>query len=324
MKRFLLRSILFLAVLGACTAGLVFCIYRQDNNNYLMAYTLKLNRLRTTESPRLILVGGSNVAFGVDSKMLADSLKMNPVNFGLHAGLSLRYIMRDVIRYSRPNDLIILMPEYEFFYNKGGGECPTLSMLLYYNHMHGWMEMSFYEWANTLHGFLWIPGNYLRGFIRRNMSIHTYTYSCFGFNHYGDESTHRSYLSEKCPINEGNDVSNEIVPVNDKEEAWFIELYNKLIERKAKVYIFPPAMVEAGLADGNRMGKIKGCEAFFKRHRLSYASSIEQSIFPDSAYFDTPYHLNYAGVQMNTQRLIREIRRLQEKPQQQQSGKASE
>ena len=278
MKRFLLRSIFFLAVLGACTAGLVFCIYRQDNNNYLMAYTLKLNRLRTTESPRLILVGGSNVAFGVDSKMLADSLKMNPINFGLHAGLSLRYIMRDVIRYSRPNDLIILMPEYEFFYNKGGGECPTLSMLLYYNHMHGWMEMSFYEWANTLHGFLWIPGNYLRGFIRRNMSIHTYTYSCFGFNHYGDESTHRSYLSEKCPINEGNDVSNEIVPVN----------------------------------------------AFFERHGLSYASSIEQSIFPDSAYFDTPYHLNYAGVQMNTRRLIREIRRLQEKPQQQQSGKASE
>ncbi len=310
MKRFLLRSILFLVVLVVCTAIFSFCINHRIKDHYLKAYTLKLNRLRTTESPRLILVGGSNVAFGIDSQMLADSLKMNPVNFGLHAGLSLRYVMRDVIRYSRSNDLIILMPEYEFFYNKGGGECPTLSLLLYYNHMHDWMDMSFYEWVNALHGFLWIPGNYLRGFIRRNMPLHTYTYSCSGFNSYGDEATHRDYPSEKCPTNEENDVSNEILPVNDKEEAWFIESYNKLIERKATVYIFPPAMVEAGLADGNRMGKIKGCEAFFKRHGLSYASPIEQSIFPDSAYFDTPYHLNYAGVQMNTQRLIREIRRI--------------
>ena len=155
------------------------------------------------------------------------------------------------------------------------------------------------------------------------MSIHTYTYSCFGFNHYGDESTHRSYLSEKCPINEGNDVSNEIVPVNDKEESWFIESYNKLIEQKATVYIFPPAMAEAGLP--STMGKIKANKAFFKRHGISYVSQLEHSIFPDSTLFDnTRYHLNYAGVQMNTQRLIREIRRLQEKPQQQQSGKASE
>ena len=74
----------------------------------MKAYTLKLNRLQTTESPRLILVGGSNVAFDIDSQTLADSLKMNPINFGLNAGLSLRYIMRDVIRYTRPNDLILL------------------------------------------------------------------------------------------------------------------------------------------------------------------------------------------------------------------------
>lgn len=321
MKHFLLRSIFFLAVLGACTAGLVFCIYRQDNNNYLMAYTLKLNRLRTTESPRLILVGGSNVAFGVDSKMLADSLKMNPINFGLHAALSLRYVMRDVIKYSRPNDLIILLPEYESFYNKGGGEGSAFSQLLYYNHMHGWMEMSFYEWVNALHGFLYTPIDYLRGFIR-NAPPRIYTYSCSAFNPYGDEVAHRYHASGRCTPNAAYDVPSDVFPINDGEEIWFIESYNKLIERKATVYIFPPAMVEAGVA--YRKGKIRAVNAFFERHGLSYASSIEQSIFPDSTFFDTQYHLNDAGVQMNTRRLIREIRRLQEKPQQQQSVKASE
>lgn len=321
MKRFLLRSIFFLAVLGACTAGLVFCIYHRERDSYFKAYTHKLNRLRTTESPRLILVGGSNVAFGIDSKMLSDSLKMNPINFGLHAGLSLRYVMRDVIRYSRPNDLIILLPEYESFYNKGGGERPAFSQLLYYNCLHGWMDMSFYEWINALNGFLYTPVFYLRGMLDKNPpTIFHYSYS--GFNKYGDEYSHWFFPSQKNASKSISNVPYKIRLVNDKEEAWFIELYNKLIERKATVYIFPPAMVEAGLADGNRMGKIKGCEAFFKRHRLSYASLIEQSIFPDSTFFDTPYHLNDAGVLMNTQRLIREIRRLQENPQHQQRGKA--
>ena len=330
MKRFLLRVILFFAVLVVCTVGLVFCIHR-NNDYYMKAYTLKLNRLQTTESPRLILVGGSNVAFDIDSQTLADSLKMNPINFGLNAGLSLRYIMRDVIRYTRPNDLILLMSEYESFYNKGGGEGAVFSQLLYYNHMHGWIDMSFYEWINALHGFLWTPFASLKGritgfveshFVSGDKNTNSFTYSYSGFNSYGDEAAHRSYLSEKCPTNEGNDVSNEIVPVNDKEEAWFIESYNKLIERKATVYIFPPAMVEAGLA--YRKGKIRAVNAFFERHGLSYASSIEQSIFPDSTFFDTQYHLNDAGVQMNTQRLIREIRRLQENPQHQQSVKAFE
>ena len=74
-------------------------------------------------------------------------------------------------------------------------------------------------------------------------------------------------------------------------------------------------MAEAGLP--STMGKIKANKAFFKRNGISYASQLEHSIFPDSTLFDnTRYHLNYAGVQMNTQRLIREIRRLQENPQQ--------
>ena len=321
MKRFLLRSVLFLVVLSICTAGILLCIHRNPDH-YLKTYTLKLNRLRTTESPRLILVGGSNVAFGVDSKMLADSLKMHPVNFGLHAGLSLRYVMRDVIRYSRPNDLIILLPEYESFYNKGGGDFVVFSQLLFYDRMHGWMDMSFYEWVNVLHGFLYTPVAYLRELIGYNPpTLFTYCYK--GFNQYGDEVSHWFLPSVRQVSFSVSENVEDAPSINDKEESWFIESYNKLIEQKATVYIFPPAMAEAGLP--STMGKIKANKAFFKRHGISYASQLEHSIFPDSTLFDnTRYHLNYAGVQMNTRRLIREIRRLQEKPQHQQSVKAFE
>lgn len=64
-----------------------------EQDGYLQAYNKKCQLLEDTPSPRIIFVGGSNLAFGLDSQRIKDSLNINVINYGLHAGIGLKYMM---------------------------------------------------------------------------------------------------------------------------------------------------------------------------------------------------------------------------------------
>ena len=67
-----------------------------------------------SDNPRLILVGGSAAAFGVDSALLARELPdYQPVNFGLYAALGTRVMLDLSIKELRPGDLVVIMPEQQ-------------------------------------------------------------------------------------------------------------------------------------------------------------------------------------------------------------------
>lgn len=67
-----------------------------------------------SNKPRLILVGGSAAAFGVDSALLAKELPdYHPVNFGLYAALGTRVMLDLSINELRTGDLVIVMPEQQ-------------------------------------------------------------------------------------------------------------------------------------------------------------------------------------------------------------------
>ena len=63
-----------------------------EQDGYLQAYNKKCQLLEDTPSPRIIFVGGSNLAFGLDSQRIKDSLNINVINYGLHAGIGLKYM----------------------------------------------------------------------------------------------------------------------------------------------------------------------------------------------------------------------------------------
>ena len=75
MKRFLRRFALLLLLFVTLHLVLVFVI-PADRNQYLNAYNRKQQLLDEVPSPRIIFMGGSNTAFGLDSQMVMDSLKL--------------------------------------------------------------------------------------------------------------------------------------------------------------------------------------------------------------------------------------------------------
>lgn len=93
--------------------ALLFNAYRQRNmQGYLAAFMDKEALLQKTPTPRIILAGGSSVAFGYDSRALSQQLGMPVVNMGLQGGLGVRFQLESLKPYLAEGDILILSPEY--------------------------------------------------------------------------------------------------------------------------------------------------------------------------------------------------------------------
>lgn len=84
-------------------------------NTYMQAIIDKENALTVYSAPRVILVGGSNLAFGIDSPRMSRTLGRTTINMGLHAGLGLTFMLNQVQPYIRRGDVIVIVPEYQLF-----------------------------------------------------------------------------------------------------------------------------------------------------------------------------------------------------------------
>ena len=72
--------------------------------------------LDASPAPRIILVGGSNLMFGVDSALLEQSLGVPVVNMGIFGGLGLVAPLDVILPHVRPGDTVVLVPEYTLLF----------------------------------------------------------------------------------------------------------------------------------------------------------------------------------------------------------------
>lgn len=97
-----------------CAALLLFIIVISRNGDaYGAASIAKLTRLQDAPSPRLIIVGGSGSAFGIDSELIRKETAFEPVNMGLYAGFGIDYLLNQVREGAREGDTVLLIPEYD-------------------------------------------------------------------------------------------------------------------------------------------------------------------------------------------------------------------
>jgi hypothetical protein len=85
--------------------------YLAGPNNFMATLIDKDERLKTAPGPRMIFVGGSGVAFGMDSQLIAERYAYTPVNYGLHAALGGDFMLKHVGEHVRPGDVVVLCME---------------------------------------------------------------------------------------------------------------------------------------------------------------------------------------------------------------------
>ena len=150
MKKFINNILLIAGIL--ITLILAITMLPMEQDGYLQAYNKKCQLLEDTPSPRIIFVGGSNLAFGLDSQRIKDSLNINVINYGLHAGIGLKYMIDDISTYATKGDIIVFAPEYEHFYTIAYGESVTVTPLLAVTHCEKINLLDIRQWTILIAG----------------------------------------------------------------------------------------------------------------------------------------------------------------------------
>lgn len=101
-----------------------------DGSDYAETTSLKHRRLAQAGSPKIVLVGGSNQAYGTDSKMIERATGCPVVNMGMNGFLGVRYMLEEVRPYLHPSDIVVVAFEWDFFYSPVDGTASALFALV--------------------------------------------------------------------------------------------------------------------------------------------------------------------------------------------------
>jgi hypothetical protein len=293
-------KIIALGFTVALVMTLIVLVSPHDTNNYMAAAIDKHRLLDSVKSPRIILVGGSNTAFSVDSQMLAEYFEMPVINMGLNVDLGLRYMLNEIQPAVRNGDIVLIFPEYSHFSDLPlDGRSRELGTLIKlcpecvsgistptqaYNVVVGLFEAS--------------ESDILRAI--RKPEEQSPVYVRQGFNAWGDMVAH---LDQPTPSGFAGAISE--VKVSSPNPA--IELLNKFYESldavDMQVFLIYPAIpiniYKAQQKNFNTLDKLIKTDIEFP-----VIGTPQDFIYASKYFYDTTYHLNRAGREAHTDHVI--------------------
>ncbi len=290
MKAFIVKTLLLAGILIVCLLSIVFFVPIQSND-YLQTYNLKCRLLEEVESPRIIFVGGSNLAFGLDSRRIEDSLHVNVINYGLHAGIGLKFMLDDVSTYVRKGDILVFAPEYGHFYD-ADGEAITIAPI---QSVCGWKKLHLLNLKQSMNVLQGLP-RILEHIIPRPYGERSYALS--GFNRYGDEVKHWNLenILIAPPVLKEKTLDREF-------GQYFIDKIEKLTdEKQCMVVMVPPVYRETAFKVIK--SQTKEIENFLASKGHPFLVSPQSHVLPDECAYDTDYHMSYEGVKRYTSSMI--------------------
>jgi hypothetical protein len=289
---------------------------RTGDDNYLAAVLEKDRLIRNTASPKIILVGGSNLAFGIDSRMMQDSLGLRVVNMGLYAKLGLKYMLAQVRPYIGAGDVVVVVPEYDQFYGEFANGDNTLNTALLYAPSD---RVSDFIRSYSVIDVIVRPRveNARRSFLRAVASAAgkedeffppdtNPVYNRRSFNEYGDVVAHIG----KKGMNPDSIFVAPLPPL-DNFNADTIEDLNGIFDTAnevgARAYFMFPSYIDRSYAIN-----VAAIDSLRRRLedslRMPIVGSARDFAYPKHYFFDTRYHLNEEGRRMRTQRMIEILR----------------
>lgn len=310
MLRFLIRVGSFGAIQLAVLAIVVSSGSPRDSNHYLSSIHDKRKMLADASRPRLILVGGSNVAFGFSSELFEEKLACQPINLGLHAGLGLDFPLRLVEEAVRPGDLIIVAPEYSLLTTEAyEGDSTTITQLI-----EQWpAAKQYFESAPSSkikqlldRDGLWLAHLWVRNTRRRLTGADSADpiYRRSNFNRYGDmvghhgvttdSLTHRAVLSVAQPWGK-----RAVRRLND-----FQAICNNNGGRV--LFCYPPIPRKLYSESRQTIREIE--ELLATSLEIPVAHTPEEVAYRREWFFDTAYHLTETGADERSALLLSRIR----------------
>ena len=279
----------------------------QFGDTFMGELKSKYERLKETLGKRIVLVGGSGVAFDCDSALMDDFFpSYEIVNFGMYAGLGTKAVMDLSENYIHEGDIVILSPEQseQTFSDYFNGEYMWQAADGAFGMLRDLKSENFEAMLGNFPRFALEKLNYvMKGQKPQTDSI----YQKKSFNTYGDIEL------DTCRENilpNGYDVNQKVRFTEDVVQPEFMDYMNdwaKRLEKKGAVVWYRYCPVNKLSVED--MDDLAAYDVFL-RQKLDFPviGNPENSLMEAEWFFDTNFHLNQPGKEVNTVQLIRDMK----------------
>ena len=284
--------------------GYVCHILPQYELGYNASLIDKVNRLESIDEPKIVLLGDSNLAFGINSELIEEAMGMPVVNMGLHAANGNAF-HEEMAKYNvTPGDIYVLCHSDYNDNNLIGVPLNAWSSIE--DHLHLWKILRANDIATMAESF--------PVYLKKSLSLYSSgtgnqdpggTYARNAFNEYGDVYVLRKEsqytFKEEVGAPEIGDISIERIN----------ELNEYLTERGAMLVVASHPIGNGRLtADASEF--ISFQEQLEERLDCPVISNYVDYMFDYKYFFDTDQHLISEGVELRTTQLISDLKRWQE------------
>ena len=267
----------------------------------------KIERLDSIEGEKVVVIGGSSVAFGIDSALMEEELGKPVVNFGLYAAIGNVAMMELSKKSIGRGDVIILAPEMD-----------PQSLSTYFN--ADMLLKAIDEEPSLIFRFsgdsiMKLLGGLWSHAIKKLRATGKEYSSPKGI--YSAESFDEVYFDIKPGLRKENvmplyyDPNTPIKLSPDIVEDAYIDFVNDYVRycrlRGAEVYFSYSPMLDGAIVDTTDED-VYEFEAFLAEKLDCEIISFAHTYIMEAGYFyDTNYHLNDAGTNYRTLRLLEDI-----------------
>lgn len=305
--RFMARLSVFAFCIGACL--ILISYLGADDDAYAKSHGRKIDLLKNTPAPRVIIIGGSGSAVGFDSPLFLEKTGLKPVNMGVFAGFGLRFMFKTIEPHLKQGDIVIVLPEYELLQQPPWGDGHILLETLQSNPTSIVKALNYHTAATLSRAFpQWFANKMSYVFRKTTRSLPpSSVYSLKNLNGFGDLVDQR--LSETIVSEQDlKDVSPGFVrpsanPMSLSTLASFIDR-----SKNRGITVFVSWAPLPDVTFGANKDAVSSRETELIRSIGDHIiGTPETFVYPASKFFDAPTHLNLSGKKARTLELIRLI-----------------
>lgn len=280
----------------------------QYGDTFMGELRCKVELLEHTEGSRIVLVGGSALAFGVDSALMERELEgWRVVNFGLYAALGTTVMLDLSEPFIREGDIVILIPEQQEQTLSDWFDPAVMWQGL--DGAHGLLGCLPREKLARLAGaFPEFAGQKFAGFLLGGLPQPQSVYRRDSFNEKGDVA---SPLCTQNVMSGGYDASTPIRFKTDMITEEFVrrvQAYAQTVKEKGAVLWYGFCPINSLAAQGTAEDIDRFYTTLQEKLGIPLAGDPYDFLLAGEWFYDTNFHPNSSGKTVYTRALIRSIK----------------
>ncbi|MBP6385557.1 MAG: hypothetical protein KA327_02955 [Pseudarcicella sp.] len=265
----------------------------KGNENYWASIEDKHEVLNKTKAPRILIAGGSNMAFGINSALIESDFDMPVINLAIHEDLGLNFIAKELEKNIQKGDVAILGLEYQA---NNSGKTEAKGLAYKFAKDTDWSLGNFFfgiksHAFNLFKSLLYYLGNYSESYNYKLLSRKNFNKKGDFEGHFGQNKLF--ILDSLTPIDD--DFDSKISKLNKLNES--------VLNKGATIYFVYPCLAESAFEKNYEiLDNIH--QELIKELKMPILGIPQDFVLDDGYFYDNIYHTDKKGRQIRTSRLI--------------------